>query len=258
MRWNDMLKAFDLTGKVALVTGGSRGLGKAIASALVQSNADVIITGRNETTLNSVAEELRVNERRVIPYVCDIKNSYEIAKIKDYIIKEFGRLDILVNNAGIVIDNPFLTTSDEEIEEIMSTNLLGMMKLTRTIGEIMVNQKRGKIINIGSYDGLIGTPNLVAYGTSKGGVVQFTRMLAIEWARHKVNVNVVCPGYFTTSMNDEIFQNEEITNKILKRIPLRRIGEPEELGPLVVYLASEGSDYVTGQVIAIDGGETAN
>lgn len=253
-----MLEVFDLKGKVAIVTGASRGLGKAAALALVQSNASVIITGRVESTLSEVAVELSQYGKTVTPFVCDVTNPYEVFKLKEFTLQTFGALDILVNNAGIVIDKPFLKTSDEEIEEIMNTNLLGMMKLTRILGEIMVSQKSGKIINIGSYDGLIGTPNLVAYGTSKGGVVQFTRMLAIEWARYQINVNVICPGYFHTSMNDEVFHNEEIKNKILKRIPLRRIGKPNELGPLIVYLSSEGSNYMTGQVLAIDGGETAN
>ncbi|WHZ00883.1 glucose 1-dehydrogenase [Neobacillus sp. YX16] len=253
-----MLKAFDLKGKTAIVTGASRGLGKASALALVQSNANVVITGRDERTLSKTADELSQYGSTVTSFVCDITNPDEVLKLKEFIITRFGTLDILVNNAGIVIDKPFLQTSDDEIDTIMNTNLLGMMKLTRILGEIMVTNKNGKIINIGSYDGLVGTPNLAAYGTSKGGVVQFTRMLAIEWARYKINVNVICPGYFHTSMNDEVFQNEEITNKILKRIPLRRIGKPDELGPLIVYLSSEGSDYMTGQVLAIDGGETSN
>jgi NAD(P)-dependent dehydrogenase (short-subunit alcohol dehydrogenase family) len=253
-----MLKAFNLEGKVALVTGGSRGLGKAAASALVQSNAEVIITGRSERSLSESAANLSIHKRRVIPFVCDVTNSSELLKLKEMILKEFGRLDILINNAGIVVDQPFLNTTDDEIDQIMDTNLVGTMKVSRILGELMVNQRKGKIINIGSYDGLVGTPNLVAYGTSKGGVVQFTRMLAVEWAKYKVNVNVVCPGYFHTSMNEEVFTNTEIVNKIIKRIPLRRIGQPEEIGPLIVYLASDGSNYMTGQVIPIDGGETAN
>ncbi|RNF40238.1 SDR family NAD(P)-dependent oxidoreductase [Planococcus salinus] len=253
-----MLEDFNLKGKVALVTGGSRGLGYAAAKALLLSNAEVIITGRNKETLEKAADELMKVKGKVTPYICDVTNSEQIYRVKEKILEQFGRVDILVNNAGIVIEKMFSETSDEEIEQIMATNLIGVMKVSRIIGEIMVNQKKGKIINIGSYDGLVGTPRLVAYGTSKGAVIQFTRMLAIEWARYKVNVNVICPGYFRTSMNEEIFDNEELTDKIIKRIPLRRIGEANELGPLIVYLSSEGSAYMTGQALTIDGGETAH
>lgn len=253
-----MLDVFDLTDKTAVVTGASRGLGKAAAIALAQSNANLVIVGRNQSTLEDAAQDISQYNSKVIPVVCDITDTSAHQKLKEVVSKEFGRLDILLNNAGIVIDKPFLQTADEEIENIFRTNLLSVMQVTRTLGQIMVDQKEGKIINIGSYDGLVGTPNLVAYGTSKGGIVQFTRMLAIEWARYKINVNVICPGYFLTSMNDEIFKDEEITQKIIRRIPLRRIASPHEIGPLVVYLASNGSDYMTGQVLAIDGGETAN
>lgn len=253
-----MLDAYNLKGKNALVTGGSRGLGYSAAKSLVQSNAKVIITGRNEEKLKKAAHELSFADNEVDYVVCDVTNTKHVNDLKNKISEIYGRLDVLVNNAGIVIDKPFLETSDEEIDQVISTNLTGLMKLTRILGQIMVDQNRGKIINIGSYDGLVGTPRLVAYGTSKGGVIQFTRMLAIEWAKYNINVNVICPGYFHTSMNEEVLANEKIASKILKRIPLRRIGRPEELGPLIVYLASDGSNYMTGQVLPIDGGETAH
>lgn len=252
-----MLEAFNLKGKVALVTGGSRGLGKAAAAALVKANAEVIITGRHADTLEQAAREISTENIQVYPYVCDVTDVNEHKNLKREIINKYGKLDILVNNAGIAIDKPFLETTDQDIDRLINTNLLAVMKLTRTIGEIMVNQKRGKIINIGSYDGLVGTPNLVAYGTSKGGVIQFTRMLAVEWARYKINVNVICPGYFHTSMNDELLKDDNMAQKIIKRIPLRRVGNVAEIGPLIVYLASSASDYMTGQAIVIDGGETA-
>lgn len=253
-----MLKVFDLSGKVALITGASRGLGKAAATALAQSNANVIVVGRNRRTIEDTANEIGVYGRRVVPFVGDVTSTDTQNSLRDFIREDFGKLDILVNNAGIAVDKPFLQTSDEDIERLIKTNLLAVMQLTRTLGEFMVEQKGGKIINIGSYDGLVGTPNLVAYGTSKGGVIQFTRMLAVEWARYNININVICPGYFRTAMNDEVFINEELAKKIIRRIPLRRIGQPDEIGPLIVYLASNGSDYMTGQVIALDGGETAS
>lgn len=252
-----MLDYFSLQGKTALVTGASRGLGKAAAFALAESGANVIILGREQNTLNNAAKELDKYGTRVIPIAMNVSDSSQYPKLKEKILQEFGKLDILVNNAGIVIDKPYLETTDEEIDKLLQTNLYAVMKLTRELGELMVKQNGGKIINIGSYDGLVGTPNLVAYGTSKGGVIQFTRILAVEWARYQINVNVICPGYFATSMNDMFFQNEEITRKVLKRIPLRRVGQPEEIGPLIVYLASKASDYMTGQVLIIDGGETA-
>lgn len=255
---NRVLKYFDLTGKVALVTGGTRGLGQAMAEALGQQGATVIITGRSENTIEESCSFL--SECGVIAegIKCDMKQTADLEVLKRHVEEQFGRLDILVNNAGIVIDRNFAEFTDMEIDDIISTNLTGVMRCTRLLGEIMIRQGSGKIINIASMDGIIGTPRLVAYGTSKGGVIQFTRGLAVEWARYGIHVNAICPGYFATSMNEQVLADETLRSRILKRIPLRRVGDPKELGPLVVYLASSASDFMTGQALVIDGGETVH
>lgn len=252
-----MLESFNLTGKIAVVTGGSRGIGKAIAEALSIAGARVIITGRNIESLDVSAKEIeRKTKNAVHSYKCDINLSTDIDCLKRYILDNFGKLDIIVNNAGIVQDKFFLDFTDDEIDRMVQTNFSSVMKVTKQLGSILVNQKKGKIINLGSYDGIIGTPTLVPYGATKGGVIQFTRMLAVEWARYNININVICPGYIQTSMNEELFENKAILKKILNRIPLRRFGQAEEIGPLAVYLASKASDFVTGQSFVIDGGES--
>ncbi|MDQ0219449.1 glucose 1-dehydrogenase [Peribacillus cavernae] len=253
-----MLENFDLTGKVALVTGGTRGLGQSMAKALGQAGAAVIVTGRSDKTIEESCSYLKENGITAYGFRCDMQQSADLKALKQYVVEKFCRLDILVNNAGIVIDRHYAECTDEEINEIISTNLVGVMKCTRVLGEMMIKQGNGKIVNIASMDGIIGTPRLVAYGTSKGGVIQFTRGLAVEWARYGIHVNAICPGYFATSINERVLAEESIRTKILKRIPLRRVGKPEELGPLVVYLSSKASDFMTGQAIVIDGGETVH
>ncbi|MEB3102107.1 SDR family NAD(P)-dependent oxidoreductase [Ferviditalea candida] len=253
-----MLEVFDLAGKTALITGGTRGLGQAIAEALGKQGAAVIITGRSQQTLEESCKFLSERGIAAEGMQCDMKQISDLEALKRYVEEKFGRLDVLVNNAGIVIDRNFLELTDAEMDDIITTNLTGVMRCTRLLGEIMIRQGSGKIINIASMDGLIGTPRLVAYGTSKGGVIQFTRSLAVEWARYGIRVNAICPGYFATSMNEHILADEAVRSKILKRIPLRRVGDPKELGPLAVYLASAASDFMTGQAIVIDGGETVH
>ena len=173
-------------------------------------------------------------------------------------IAEFKRVDILVNNAGVGIVKPLCDTSDEEWDTVMNTNLRGAFYCTRAVGRGMIERRQGKVINISSILGIRGYQNFVSYCVSKGAVTQFTRALALEWARYNINVNAIAPGSFLTEFNEQGYSDEKFRDLSLKRIPLRRFGRPEELGVLVVFLASSASDYMTGEIIYMDGGQQVN
>jgi NAD(P)-dependent dehydrogenase (short-subunit alcohol dehydrogenase family) len=253
---------FKLRNKIAVVTGASRGLGFAIAQALGSEGAKVVLTGRDGATLGKRVNELTSKGIEANFMVLDVNNESDSNKLVESCQSLYGRLDILVNNAGIAIDGPYEQMSNHDIDQLLATNLRSVMHLSQVLGAYMISRHssddHGKIINISSLDGLVGTPNLVAYGTTKGAIIQFTRALGVEWARSHINVNAICPGYFETDMSAAALGNDAIRQKILKRIPTRRVGRPEEIGPLAVYLASPLSDFVTSQSFVIDGGETAH
>ena len=245
-----------LDGKVAIVTGGGRGLGKAAAIALADAGADVVVASRNMQNIQAVAEAIRAKGRRALAISVDVTRPEEVEAAVEKTIQDFGRIDILVNNSGIAFVKPLMELSEEEWHGIIETNLTGIYLCTRSVGKFMIKQGKGRVINIASVDGFVGVPNLVGYCASKGGVIQFTRALAAEWARYNITVNALAPGYFYTDMSREALEDEVMKQRLLKNIPLRRVGQPGELGPLVVYLASDESSFMTGSVIVIDGGES--
>lgn len=253
-----VLEEFILNGKSAIVTGAGRGLGKAMAQALAEAGADVVVAARTVKEIEETSGEIVKLGRRSIAIPTDVSSSKSVEDMVHQVLSEFGKIDILVNNSGIAINKPFIETTEEEWNKVISTNITGMFLCTKAVGDHMIQQKSGKIINIASNVGVMGYQDFISYCVSKAGVIQFTRALALEWARYNINVNAIGPGTFYTAFNALALDDKSIRDKILKRIPLRRVGQPKELGPLVVYLASMASDFMTGETIFIDGGHLIN
>lgn len=246
-----------LSGKFALVTGGGRGLGRAIALAFADAGADVAVASRTREQLDEVVLDIRARNRRGIAVEVDVTNSASVARMVDTTRKEFGRIDILVNSAGVGWVSRVTQTDDDVWKLIIETNLTGTFYCCRDVARLMIEQKNGSIVNIASVAGAKGPPGLGAYAASKGGVIALTRVLALESVRHNVRVNAIAPGYFRTGMNAAALDDPEMGPKIIGRIPMRRVGRPEEIGPLAVYLASDDASFVTGEVYFISGGEMA-
>lgn len=246
-----------LTDKIALVTGGGRGLGRAIALAFAGAGAHVAVASRTWEQLDEVAQEIRSRNRRGVAIEVDVTDSKSVAQMVETARKEFGRIDILVNSAGAGWASRMVDTSDDVWKLLIDTNLTGTFYCCRDVARLMIEQKSGSIINLASVAGVKGPPGLGAYAASKGGVIMLTRVLALETVRHNVRVNAIAPGYFRTDMNAAILDDPEMGPKIVGRIPMRRVGRPEEIGPLAVYLASDQASYVTGEVYFISGGEMA-
>lgn len=246
-----------LRNKIALVTGGGRGLGRAIALAFSDAGADVAVASRTRKQLDEVAEEIRTKDRRGLAIEVDVTDSTSVARMVEATRQAFGRIDILVNSAGVGWASRLVETTDDVWKRTIDANLTGTFFCCRDVARVMIEQKSGSIINLASVAGVKGPPGLGAYAASKGGVIALTRVLALETARHNVRVNAIAPGYFRTDMNAATLDDPEIGPKIIGRIPMRRVGRPEEIGPLAVYLASDQASFVTGEVYFISGGETA-
>lgn len=249
------MNLWSLKGKTAIVTGGGRGLGRAIALEFASAGANVVVAARSWNEISQVAEEIQNVGAKGLAIKTDVTSEEEVQKMVEYTLNEFGGIDILVNNAGTSIVKPIVEMSTAEWHQVINTNLTSAFLCCRTVGPYMIKQRSGKVINVASIAGLRGGPGVyIAYSTSKAGLINFTRALAVEWARYNIQVNAIAPGRFDTEMSKEVLENPETLQRILRKIPLRRIGRPDEVGPLALYLASDVSDYVTGEVIVIDGG----
>jgi len=248
---------FELTNKIALITGGGRGLGRAIALAYADAGADVAVASRSLDQLEEVAQAIRTKGRRALAIETDVTDSESVAKMVAATHKEFGRIDILVNSAGVGWAEKLVDTSDGTFDWILKTNLYGTFYCCRDVARVMIEQKHGSIINIASVAGIKGPPGLGAYAASKGAIIAMTRVLALENVRYNVRANVIAPGYFRTDMNAAALDDPELGPKIVKRIPMRRAGDPAEIGGLAIYLASDAASFVTGEVYGISGGELA-
>jgi len=248
----------NLDGKVALVTGAGRGLGKSMALALAEAGSDVICVARTKGQIEETCAGIEGFGRKGMAIPTDIASSRSVDEMCSAALSEFKKIDILVNNAGISIEKPFCDVTDEEWDRLMNINLRGAFFCSRAVGRGMIERRQGKVINISSILGKRGYQNFVSYCVSKGAMTQFTRALAMEWARYRINVNAIAPGTFLTPFNEEVYANDKVREVVLKRIPIRRFGQADELGPLVVYMASRASDYMTGETVYIDGGQQAN
>jgi gluconate 5-dehydrogenase len=253
-------KLFDLTGKVALITGGSRGLGLQMAEALGEMGARVAITARKPAELQEAKAQLDKAGIEARTIINDLQDAESVRPMVEEVLKAFGRIDVLVNNAGAAWGAPAEDHPLEAWQKVINLNLTAIFLLSQTVGKLaMIPRKYGRIINIASIAGLVGTePGFmptIAYNASKGGVVNFTRSLAAEWARYNITVNAIAPGVFPSKMSQGMIDRSE--QYILQQTPMKRLGGEEDLKGVTVLLASDASAYITGQTIAVDGGFTA-
>jgi 2-deoxy-D-gluconate 3-dehydrogenase len=246
-----------LTGRVAIVTGASRGLGRAIALALAGAGADLALAARSKPDLEETAHEAHARGRRALVVPTDVTVYAEVEALVQHAVSELGRLDILVNNSGVAKVAPLADLTPEDWRGMLDVNLSGVFHGCRAAAPYLIAQQRGKVVNIASVLGAVGLPGYTIYSATKGGVIALTRTLGVEWARHNIQVNALAPGWFATDMTDPAFAHPKIGERLLRDIPMRRIGRPEEIGPLAVYLASPASDFMTGQTIFLDGGQSA-
>jgi NAD(P)-dependent dehydrogenase (short-subunit alcohol dehydrogenase family) len=246
---------FDLTGRVAVVTGGSKGLGFTIAGALAAAGADVALVSRTRSDLETAAEELRAHGRRVLPVAADVTEEADVQRMVRESLQHFARIDILVNNAGIEGQGTVLEMPAERWDRVLAVNLRGPMLCCKHVGPHMIERRSGKVINVASVMATRVSRALASYSASKAGLVQLTRTLALEWIPHNVQVNALCPGYFLTDMNEEFFSSER-GKRYIADLPIRRLGDPRELEGAAVFLASDATSYVTGTTLYVDGGHS--
>jgi len=246
---------FDLTGRVALVTGASRGLGQYMGRALARAGADLAITSRTlGGGLDAFKAEVESMGRKAFPVELDVRNYDSIQKATKAVIEHYGKIDILVNNAGCNIRKPALDVTWDDWNTILDTNLRGSFFVAQAVARGMVRRGYGRIINIGSVSSVAGYAGLAPYGASRGGTRQLTMSLADDWGKHGVTVNCLAPGWFKTNQNKVMYENAEWVAYLTDRIPVKRPGRPDDLDGAVVFLASEESRYVTGQTLLVDGG----
>lgn len=247
---------FDLSGKVAIVTGTSRGLGQYFARALARAGADLVITSRKLSSLDEFKMEIESLGRKALAVKLDVRSHDDIENMIRMIIEEYGKIDILVNNAGLNIRRASTEFSWEDWDTVLDTNLKGSFFCAQAVARQMQKKNCGRIINIGSCTCVFGMEGIAPYTASRGAILSMTRSLAAEWGRFGITVNVLAPGWFKTAQNAVLYENKDWLDYITDRIPLNRVGHPNDLDGTVVFLASDASEYITGQIILVDGGFT--
>ena len=245
---------FDLTGKVAIVTGASRGLGQYFGRALARAGADLVITSRNIDSLCSFTEEIKSLGRKAVPLQLDVRDYDSIQKMTEEAFAAYGKIDILVNNAGCNVRKPSVDIAWDDWNLVLDTNLRGTFFVAQAVAKKMIPRNYGRIINIGSVTSVFGYAGMAPYCASRGGTKQLTMSLADDWGKYGITVNCLAPGWFKTAQNAVMYENEEWLEYLCDRIPLNRPGAPNDLDGTIVFLASDASEYITGQTILVDGG----
>jgi NAD(P)-dependent dehydrogenase (short-subunit alcohol dehydrogenase family) len=245
---------FNLKEKVALVVGGGSGIGQAIACGFAKAGALVIVGGRIEGKLTDTVTQIRENGSESDKVIIDVRSHVSVDNAIKKIVSKFGKIDIVLNSAGTHHKKPSIDVTDEEWNEVIDTNLSGVFRVCRAVGHFMIQQKKGKIINIASLGSFVGLSEATAYCASKAGVALITKNLAIEWAKYNIHVNAIAPGVFRTSLNEKALSIPERLSRIINHTPMGRLGKTEELVGTAIYLASSASNFVTGAIIPVDGG----
>jgi NAD(P)-dependent dehydrogenase (short-subunit alcohol dehydrogenase family) len=255
----NVMQLFDLTGKTAIVTGGGRGLGKQIAEGFAEAGANVVICSRKREACEAVSEELKEIGVKSLAFECDVTNQEQVQDVVDATMKEFGRIDILVNNSGASWGAPVVEMPLQAWHKVMEVNVTGTFLFAQAVGKEMIKQKSGKIINIASVAGLGGADprymDAIGYNTSKGAVITFTKDLAVKWGSYNINVNAIAPGFFPTKMSKGLI--DAGGERMLETTPLNRFGTDDDLKGAALFLASNASNYVTGDILIVDGGQHA-
>lgn len=249
-----MENIFDVSKKVALITGSSRGIGNALAKGLAQAGCRTILNGINKDNLEAAVDKFKADSFNVYGYAFDVTNENEVNKNIERIQKEIGMIDILVNNAGIQIRGPLEDFDYLDWQKVINTNLNAAFLLSRAVVKGMIDRNAGKIINICSVQSKLARPSITPYTASKGGLKNLTRGMAAEWGKHNIQINGIAPGYFKTEMTKSLYQNETFDTWLRSRTPANRWGEPEELIGSLIFLSSKASSYINGHIIYVDGG----
>lgn len=249
-----MLSSLSVQDKVVVVTGATKGLGYGMAHGLADAGANLVIVSRSQDDCEEVALEIEKKGCRVLPKSADMRELDSIDALVDEAVRQFGRIDVLVNNAGTAVTKPPEKMTEEDWDFVLDLNLKGAFFTAQRVGNQMIKQEHGKIINVASVFGFAGDGNVVSYCASKGGLILMTKSLAIAWARHNIQVNAIAPGYVETEMNSDVLNQEKVFKHLMNNTPMKRLGQVEDVVGAVVFMSSPASDFMTGETVVIDGG----